>query len=533
MAFACHRPTSMPVFLLALLAIFAPADSEKLLVIPQDGSHWLSMRAVVEKLSEKGHEIVVVVPEVNLLLKESRHYTLKTYSVPYKQKDLDAGFKKFSTTLFRKVSFPYTILQEYRNNMYVINLFFDNCNSLLKDREVIKFLEQGHFDALFTDPALPCGVILAEHLALPSVYFFRGFPCSLEHAICKTPNPVSYIPRCYTRHTDRMSFFQRVINLFVNSFETSLFKMLYNKYQDIASEFLQREVHLPTLYRNGSIWLLRYDFVFEFPRPLMPNMAFIGGINCEEGKALSQEFEAIINESGEHGIVVFSLGSMVSEIPMKKAMEIAEGLGTVPQTVLWRYTGETPPNLGKNTKLVKWLPQNDLLAHPKTRAFITHAGSHGVYEGICNGVPMVLMPLFGDQMDNAKRVESRGAGVALNIIEMTAKDISEALKAVIYDKKYKENIQRLSELHLDRPIHPLDLAVHWVEFVMKHKGAPHLRPAAHDLNWVQYHSIDVIAFLLAASLLALFISMKCCMFCCRKCFCKSGRLSKKSKSKSH
>lgn len=74
-------------------------------------------------------------------------------------------------------------------------------------------------------------------------------------------------------------------------------------------------------------------------------------------------------------------------------------------------------------------------AHPKTRAFITHGGSHGVYEGICNAVPMVLMPLFGDQMDNAKRVESRGAGLTLNILEMTSKDISTALKAVINDKK--------------------------------------------------------------------------------------------------
>lgn len=48
---------------------------------------------------------------------------------------------------------------------------------------------------------------------------------------------------------------------------------------------------------------------------------------------------------------------------------------------------------------------------------------------------MVLMPLFGDQMDNAKRVESRGAGLTLNILEMTTNDISNALKAVINDKK--------------------------------------------------------------------------------------------------
>lgn len=100
-------------------------------------------------------------------------------------------------------------------------------------------------------------------------------------------------------------------------------------------------------------------------------------------------------------------------------------------------------------------------------------------------------------------------------------------------RRYKENIQRLSDLHLDRPIHPLDLAVHWVEFVMRHKGAPHLRPAAHELNWVQYHSLDVIAFLAAVALLTLFIGFKCCLCCFRRCFCKKGRMAKPTKAKSH
>nr|XP_006123715.1 UDP-glucuronosyltransferase 1-6 isoform X1 [Pelodiscus sinensis] len=531
MATVCPTLPWSPAGIFLLLLSLGFVKGGRLLVIPQDGSHWLSMRAVVEKLSEKGHEIVVLAPETNLLLKESEHYKRKTYAVPYTKEELHQGFSKFSKHHFDKVSLFDMALAEYRNNMYIINLFFYNCNSLLQNREMVRYLEESKFDALFTDPALPCGVILAEYLSIPSVYFFRGFPCSLEHAICKSPNPVSYVPRCYTSYTDHMTFSQRVMNLLVNSLETPLFKELYTKYQDIASKFLQREVHLPTLYRNGSIWLLRYDFVFEYPRPVMPNMVFIGGINCEKGKNLSQEFESIVNASGEHGFVVFSLGSMVSEIPMKKAQQFAEAFGTIPQTILWRYTGQPPPNLANNTKLIKWLPQNDLLAHPKARAFITHGGSHGIYEGICNGVPMVLMPLFGDQMDNAKRIESRGAGVTLNVLDMTSKDLSAALNTVIYDKSYKENIMRLSALHLDRPIHPLDLAVHWIEFVMRHKGAPHLRPAAHDLNWIQYHSLDVIAFLLAVVLVAMFISWKCCLFCCRKCFCKKGRVSKSSKTK--
>uniref|UniRef100_A0A493T276 UDP-glucuronosyltransferase n=1 Tax=Anas platyrhynchos platyrhynchos TaxID=8840 RepID=A0A493T276_ANAPP len=323
-------------------------------------------------------------------------------------------------------------------------------------------------------------------------------------------------------------FSPRVVNVIVSLSNSLTCSLFYSPYDILIKEFLQKEATLLEILSHASIWLMKYDFVFEYPRPVMPNMVLIGGISCTQEKPLSKEFEAIVNASGEHGIVVFSLGSMVSDIPMKKAREIADALGSVPQTVLWRYTGKVPSNLPQNVKLVKWLPQNDLLAHPKTRAFITHGGSHGVYEGICNAVPMVLMPLFGDQMDNAKRVESRGAGLTLNILEMTSEDMSNALKTVINDKKYKENIKRLSELHLDRPIHPLDLAVHWVEFVMRHKGAPHLRPAAHDLNWIQYHSLDVIAFLLAVVLLSLFISFKCCMFCCRRCCFKKGRTRKDS-----
>lgn len=48
---------------------------------------------------------------------------------------------------------------------------------------------------------------------------------------------------------------------------------------------------------------------------------------------------------------------------------------------------------------------------------------------------MVMMPLFGDQMDNAKRMETRGAGVTLNVLEMTADDLENALKTVINNKR--------------------------------------------------------------------------------------------------
>lgn len=55
----------------------------------------------------------------------------------------------------------------------------------------------------------------------------------------------------------------------------------------------------------------------------------------------------------------------------------------------------------------------------------------------------------------------------------------------------------------DRPIKPLDNAVYWVEYVIRHQGAPHLRYPGMDLTWYQRHLLDVVAFVIGTSFLIL------------------------------
>uniref|UniRef100_A0A8C5K519 UDP-glucuronosyltransferase n=1 Tax=Jaculus jaculus TaxID=51337 RepID=A0A8C5K519_JACJA len=526
-------PSPLPLCVCLLLACGC-AQAGKLLVVPMDGSHWFTMQSVLEKLSHRGHEVVVVMPEVSWQLGRSLNFTVKTYSTSYTLEDLDQSFKHFADAQWKTREQSMFSLSVGTAKRF-FDITFSRCRSMFSDKKLVHDLRKSSFEAVFLDPFDVCGLVVAKYFALPSVVFSRVAFChSLEEG-AQCPSPLSFVPLLLSGLSDAMTFKDRLWNHYSYLDEILFCPLFFKKAIEVASEILETPVTTYDLFSQVSVWLLRTDFVLDFPRPVMPNMVFIGGINCHPGKPLPQEFEAYINASGEHGIVVFSLGSMVSEIPEKKAMEIAEALGRIPQTVLWRYTGTRPSNLAKNTILVKWLPQNDLLGHPKTRAFITHSGSHGIYEGICNGVPMVMMPLFGDQMDNAKRMETRGAGVTLNVLEMTADDFANALKTVINDKSYKENIMRLSSLHKDRPIEPLDLAVFWVEYVMRHKGAPHLRPAAHDLTWYQYHSLDVIGFLLAIVMAVVFIVFKCFAYACRKCLGKKeqGRVKKSHKSKAH
>ena len=60
---------------------------------------------------------------------------------------------------------------------------------------------------------------------------------------------------------------------------------------------------------------------------------------------------------------------------------------------------------------------------------------------------------------------------------------------------YRENAQSLSRIYRDQPLTPLQQAVYWTEYVIRHKGAPHLRSAVLDLAWYQYFLLDVIAVL--------------------------------------
>ncbi|XP_073682423.1 UDP-glucuronosyltransferase 1A6-like isoform X1 [Garra rufa] len=490
----------------------------KLLVVPMDGSHWTGVKAVAEEMGRRGHTVIVVIPEVSMRLGPGKHYITKKFPVNY---DLD-WFNELLTEHVQHVITPgeslfKSVTSTAGNMLKMFNVMASTTESLFKNKELIEFLREQNFDAVLTDPALPNGAILAYNLSVPAVYMLRGMPCGLDATATACPNPPSYVPRFFTRNSDRMSFRERVVNMLVRMIEPLVCKVMYWSFEELTSNFLQRHVSLTEILSTGAIWLMRYDYILEFPKPLMPNMQLIGGINCEIRNPLKKEVEEFVKGSGEHGIVVFSLGSLVSSMPKEKAAIFFKAFGMIPQRVLWRYTGEVPDNVPENVKLMKWIPQNDLLGHPKAKAFITHGGTHGIYEGICHGVPMVMLPLFGDQGDNVHRMASRGVGVVLNIHDITAETLVDALNTVINDSSYNQKIEKLSAIHNDRPVQPLDLAVYWTEFVMRHKGADHLRPAAHELNWLQYHSLDVIGFLLLIVLFVTLATLKCCAFCWRRC----------------
>ncbi|XP_069321921.1 UDP-glucuronosyltransferase 1A7-like [Eulemur rufifrons] len=283
-------PAALPGLLpLCVCLLLTPglAQAGKLLVVPMDGSHWFTMRLVVEKLIQKGHELVVVVPDVSWHLGQSMNFTVKTYKTSHTLEDLNHHFIIFSNVHW-KTRMHSLVPLSWRSSMSVFDLYFSRCRSLFNDKKLVEYLKESSFDAVFLDPFDLCGLIVAKYFSLPSVVFSRGVFCHYLEEAVQCPAPLSYVPRMLLGYSDAMTFKERVRNHIFHLEEHLFCPNFYKTGLEIASEILQTPVTAYDLFSHTSIWLLRTDFVLDYPRPVMPNMIFIGGINCKQGKPLPE-----------------------------------------------------------------------------------------------------------------------------------------------------------------------------------------------------------------------------------------------------
>ncbi|XP_012371482.1 UDP-glucuronosyltransferase 1-9-like [Octodon degus] len=283
MAPACSS-APLPLCLCLLLASgFAQAG--RLLVVPMDGSHWFTMRLVLEKLIQRGHEVVVVMPEASWHLGQSLNYTVKSYPASFSLEELNRLFQSFADTQWKT---PPQSMYSFStgSSKLLFDVIFTRCRNLFNIKGIVEYLKTTLFDAVLMDPFDLCGLITAKYLSLPSVAFTKVVLCHLLEEGTQCPFPLSYVPRLFSGLSDTMTFQERVQNLFTHLEERLFCSYFYKSALEIAAEILQTTVSMYDLYSQPSIWLLRTDFVLDFPRPVMPNVVFVGGINCHEGKPL-------------------------------------------------------------------------------------------------------------------------------------------------------------------------------------------------------------------------------------------------------
>uniref|UniRef100_A0A8C4WQC5 UDP-glucuronosyltransferase n=1 Tax=Gopherus evgoodei TaxID=1825980 RepID=A0A8C4WQC5_9SAUR len=297
------------------------------------------------------------------------------------------------------------------------------CHVILNESETLNSLKDEKFDITVVDGFNPCSFLVAEKLGLPFVAVFPGtFANGPQVGI---PSTLSYVPR-----EELMSLISAIVQ---NQVQT--------KFENVIKEHFpagSRPV-LSELYLEAELWIYNTDFSFEFAHLLLPNTVYIGGLLAKPAKPLSQELEDFIANS-EDGFIIVTLGSILSSIPLLEVLqEMNTAFAHLSQGVIWRCQHSKWPKelkLASNVKIADWILQNDLLGHPIAHLLVTHGGLNSLMESIYHGVPVVGIPLFGDQHDNMVRVEAKNMGIALRIDQLKADKFTRPMKQVIEDKRY-------------------------------------------------------------------------------------------------
>ncbi|GMH30575.1 hypothetical protein Nepgr_032418 [Nepenthes gracilis] len=162
-----------------------------------------------------------------------------------------------------------------------------------------------------------------------------------------------------------------------------------------------------------------------------------------------------LNTQAPKSVLYVSFGSAAA-IDEIEFGEIAWGLANSERPFLWvvwpgmvrgsKGSHPLPDGLTQmisgRAHIVKWAPQEDVLAHPATGGFWTHNGWNSTLESICEGVPMICLPFIADQMSNARYVtDVWNVGLRLEG-KLERGEIAMTIRGLMSEKEGKEMRER-------------------------------------------------------------------------------------------
>ncbi|MGN6796859.1 MAG: glycosyltransferase [Gaiellaceae bacterium] len=147
-------------------------------------------------------------------------------------------------------------------------------------------------------------------------------------------------------------------------------------------------------------------------------------------------------DDGDGPLVYLSLGSLGSadvELMRTLVTELADGPYCV---IVSKGPQHDQFELAPNMTGAEFLPQTSIL--PQVDLVITHGGNNTVTESLYFGKPMVVLPLFWDQYDNAQRLHDTGFGVRLDTYGHTRDELTGAIDRLLADEALRARLSAVS-----------------------------------------------------------------------------------------
>ena len=333
------------------------------------------------------------------------------------------------------------------------------------------------------------------------------------------PWNIATAPMALLSYSQDMTFLQRVINTGATVIIASVNEFYIRpKVDALLAESFPLDTSIPSIssLAKTSALLITHGspFLGDGLRPLHPNSIQAALLSCKPiTENLPKHLDDFLNNS-EHGVIFVSFGSVISPslMPESTRLMFVKVFKSVKQRVIWKWDVDMP-DAPDNILVAKWLPQQALLAHRNLRLFITHAGAGSFQETICHKTPIVAVPINSDQPANAAEAVLRGFGVKVSWSDLSEATLATAIHQVLDNPSYQDKVEKLQQSILDTPHHPLERAVWWLEYALRHPSNVAMRSPEHQLYWAQTLLLDVILLILSVILVVGFllrILLRCC-----------------------
>ncbi|KAG4073664.1 hypothetical protein HA402_000888 [Bradysia odoriphaga] len=347
----------------------------------------------------------------------------------------------------------------------------------------------------------PCVLGFLHKFNYPPVVGVTAFniaPCTVD--VIGGHTHYGYIPYLSLNYDMDMNLWQKLHNLWIYAYDYIQRNYYFMPFIDemLTKNFGPdypggRELELKTV-----LALVNSHPSIDFPEPLPPNVIPVGGLQIRSPpRPLPKELIDFINSS-KNGSVLFSLGTNVKseKLGADKQKSILEAFSRMPQyNFLWKFEADPKTlraDIPKNVLIKSWLPQNDILAHDNVKAFITHAGSLSTHEATWWGKPMVGIPFFVDQHRNLHKSIKAGVAERLLLESLTADRLIEKVTKVIEEPSYITNMRARSQRFRDQPEKPIERAVWWTEYILRHPNPEHLLSPVPKLGFLRSNLFDIV-----------------------------------------
>ncbi|KOB77761.1 UDP-glycosyltransferase UGT44A2 [Operophtera brumata] len=488
--------SKLTVSVLYFVATIIATNSYKILgIFPSlERNNYLTYRGLFWELANRNHEVTLI-----------SHFQMT--NAPATHKDILLSDQQ----VYKGLSFESVIVNEISRvpfeTLVATKAGNDDCKTLMNNHNVIHMIRtQPRYDIILVESYnSDCGLALAANLSAPYIAFNTQPIQPWQYNRLGISFNSAYVSQSGLPYGADPWFFER-LKSFVLHHVANWVYYVGSQVTDHVYLYKYLGDDLPSLESIASnaslLFVNTHQSVFGgVARP--DNVIDVGGIHIRPLKILPTEIERFINEA-EHGVIYVNLGSTVkdSTMPKEKVNELLAAFRKLPLRILWKWDGG----------------HVDLPNHHNIKAFVSHAGVLSAIEAIDAGVPVIAIPLFGDQYGNAAALQDAGVATIVSYHDLKKAYLLDAVNEVL-DPLFQQRAKQVSRLWHDRPMSPLETAIYWTEYAARYQGAPNLQSKLPSIAWFQKSQIDVAAFVLLVLLILSYVSCKIlsvlCCCCCR------------------